>query len=175
MEKIELLNKYAELTETWMDKQAKLDKYIERWLSGEVQMSSEGVQQLVDSANEQIEQLKEAANQAQSEYLRITNEEAMRKNAVTSVKNRFGVSPDEIIITDGVLSSNANESHLTGRQKTPEELAYEREQLLSDIKSRVMRKEISLTEASKLAHDVNAAYGVNLETSMENTQGDMHR
>ncbi len=175
MEKIELLNKYAELTETWMDKQAKLDKYIERWLSGEVQMSSEGVQQLVDSANEQIEQLKEAANQAQSEYLRITNEEAMRKNAVTSVKNRFGVSPDEIIITDGVLSSNANESHLTGRQKTPEELAYEREQLLSDIKSRVMRKEISLTEASKLAHDVNAAYGVKLETSMENTQGDMHR
>ena len=175
MEKMELLNKYAELTETWMDKQAKLDKYIERWLSGEVQMSSEGVQQLVDSANEQIEQLKEAANQAQSEYLRITNEEAMRKNAVTSVKNRFGVSPDEIIITDGVLSSNANESHLTGRQKTPEELAYEREQLLSDIKSRVMRKEIPLTEASKLAHDVNVAYDVNLETSMENTQGGMHR
>ena len=54
-------------------------------------------------------------------------------------------------------------------------MAYEREQLLSDIKSRVMRKEISLTEASKLAHDVNVAYDVNLETSMENTQGGMHR
>ena len=175
MEKMELLNKYAELTDAWMDKQAKLDSYVEKWLNGEVQMSSEGVQQLVDSANEQIEQLKEAANQAQSEYLRITNEEAMRKNAVTSVKNRFGVSPDEIIITGGVLSSNANESHLTGRQKTSEELAYEREQILRDIKAKVMRKEISLAEASRLAQDVNVAYGANLETPMENTQSGMHR
>lgn len=54
MSTLELLNKYAELTSAWMDKQAKLDNYVQRWLNGEVQMSSEGVQQLVDSATEQM-------------------------------------------------------------------------------------------------------------------------
>ena len=69
------------------------------------------------------------------------------KISVTSVRNRFGVSPDEVIITGGVLSPNANESHLTGRQKSAEELAQ----------------------------DVNTAYGINLETPLENTSGGMKR
>ena len=175
MSHMDLLNKYAELTETWMDKQAKLDNYVQRWLNGEVQMSSEGVQQLVDSATEQIEQLKAQAEQCDKEYLRITQEEAMKRNAVISVRHNFGTSPDELVITGGVLSTNASESHLTGRQKTAEELEFERTQLLANIRERVMRKEISLAEASKLSQDVNVAYGVNSEVVQENTQGGMKR
>ena len=175
MSTLDLLNKYAELTEAWMDKQAKLDNYVQQWLNGETQMSSEGVQQLVDKANEQIEQLKVSASQAQAEYLRITQEEAMRKNAIGSVRHNFSTSTDEIIITGGVLSSNANESHLNGREKTSEELEQERQQLLSNIKTKVMSKEITLAEASKLAQDVNMAYGVNAEVFQENKQGDMRR
>lgn len=175
MSTLELLNKYAELTSAWMDKQAKLDNYVQRWLNGEVQMSSEGVQQLVDSATEQIEQMKAQATQCNNEYLRITQEEAMRRNAVISVRHNFGTSPDELVINGGVLSSNANESHLTGRQKTAEELEFERTQLLASIREKAMKKEISLAEASKLSQDVNVAYGVNTEVVQENTQGGMRR
>lgn len=175
MSNMDLLNKYAELTEAWMDKQAKLDNYVQRWLNGEVQMSSEGVQQLVDSATEQIEQLKAQAEQCDKEYLRITQEEAMKKNAVISVRHNFGTSPNELVITGGVLSTNANESHLTGRQKTAEELEFERTQLLANIREKVMKKEISLAEASKLSQDINVAYGVNTEVVQENTQGGMKR
>ncbi|MBE6153858.1 MAG: hypothetical protein E7166_06520 [Firmicutes bacterium] len=175
MSSLDLLNKYAELTEAWMDKQAKLDNYVQQWLDGTTQMSAEGVQQLVDSSTQQIEQLKASASQAQAEYLRITQEETMRKNAVRSVKHNLGASPDELVINGGVLSSNAKDSYLTGRQKTPEELEFERNQLLANIKSKVMSKEITLAEASKLAQDVNIAYGVNTQIEQENTQGGMRR
>lgn len=175
MSTLDLLNKYAELTEAWMDKQAKLDKYVQQWLDGETQMSEAGVQQLIDSANQQIEQLKEAANQAQAEYLRITQEEIMRKNAVSSVRYNLGASPDELVINGGILSTSAKDSYLTGRQKTTEELELERNQLLASIKSKVMSKEITLAEASKLAQDVNIAYGVNYTVEHENAQGGMRR
>lgn len=175
MSSLDLLNKYAELTEAWMDKQAKLDNYVQQWLDGMTQMSAEGVQQLVDNATQQIEQLKVFANQAQTEYLRITQEEVMKKNAVRSVKHNLGTSPDELVITGGLLSSNAKNSHLTARQKTLEELELERSQLLANIKSKVMSKEITLSEASKLAQDVNVAYGINIQVEQENTQGGMRR
>lgn len=167
MTRVELLNKSDELTVAWMDKQAKLDNYVQRWLNGEVQMSSEGMQQLVDSALQQIEQLKAQATQFQNEYMKIAEEEAMRRNAVISVKNNFGVSPEEIIISGGVLSFNAIESHLEGRSKTPEELENEKTQLLASIREKVTKKEISLAEASKLRNDVDLAYGKNKGTSSE--------
>ena len=174
MTREELLNKSDKLTLAWMDKQAKLDNYVQRWLDGEVQMSAEGVQQLVDSATQQIEELRTQATQIQSEYMRITQEEAMRRNAVISVRHNFGVSPDQMILTGGVLSSNANESRLTGRNKTLEELEAERTQLLASVREKAMKKEISLAEASKLAQNINIAYGSS-SYEHENTQGGMKR
>ncbi|MBE6140242.1 MAG: hypothetical protein E7172_01755 [Firmicutes bacterium] len=79
-----------------------------------------------------------------------------------------------MIITGGVLSSNANESHLTGRNKTPEELEDERTQLLASVREKAMKKEISLAEASKLAQNINIAYGSS-SYEQENTQGGMKR
>ena len=174
MTRLELLNKSDELTTAWMDKQAKLDNYVQRWLNGEVQMGVEGMQQLVDNASQQIEQLKSQAAQFQKEYMKVAEEEAMRKNAVISVRNNFGVSPDEIIITGGVLSSNANESHLEGRNKTPEELEIEKMQLLASVREKVTKKEISLAEASNLVQKINIAYNSTLY-EQENTQGEMKR
>ena len=174
MTREELLNKSDELTLAWMDKQAKLDNFVQRWLNDEVQMSAKGVEQLIDSATQQIEQLKTQATQFQSEYMRITQEEAMRRHAVISVRYNFGVSPDEMIITGGVLSSNANESHLTGRNKTPEELEDERTQLLASVREKAMKKEISLAEASKLAQNINISYGSS-SYEQENTQGGMKK
>ena len=76
-----------------------------------------------------------------------------------------------MVINGGVLSENASESHLTGSQKTAEELEFERTQLLARLKEKVMKKEISLAEASKLIHEINIAYGVDDEIVQENTQG----
>ena len=171
MTREELLNKSDEFTIAWMDKQAKLDNYVQSWLNGEVQMSVDGVQQLVDSTTEQIEQLKTQASKFHVEYMRMTQEEAMRRNAVITVRHNFCVSPDEVIITGGILSPSANESHLTGRNKTLEELEDERTQLLASVREKTMKKEISLADASKLAHNINMAYSTSYEQN--NTQGAM--
>lgn len=101
----------------------------------------------------------------------IENEEAVRQSAEKSVRYNFGTSPEELVINGGVLSENASESHLTGSQKTAEELEFERTQLLARLKEKVMKKEISLAEASKLIHEINIAYGVDDEIVQENTQG----
>lgn len=101
----------------------------------------------------------------------IENEEAVRQSAERSVRYNFGTSPEELVINGGVLSENASESHLTGSQKTAEELEFERTQLLARLKEKVMKKEISLAEASKLIHEINIAYGVDDEIVQENTQG----
>lgn len=101
----------------------------------------------------------------------IENEEAVRQSAERSVRYNFGTSPEELVINGGVLSENASESHLTGSQKTAEELEFERTQLLARLKEKIMKKEISLAEASKLIHEINIAYGVDDEIVQENTQG----
>lgn len=98
-----------------------------------------------------------------NEYKRVKREEEIRKSAVESVRYNFNISPDEIIITDGVLSTNASDSHLIGRGKTAEELENERMRLLALIKEKVVRRQISLIEASKLLQDVNVAYNTSID------------
>lgn len=163
MTKEELLKKWDELTKSYIDKEAKLEAYVQRWLDGDSALSNESVQQLVDTVTQQIEELKAAAKQAIDEYTRISKEEMLQKEGLVSakrtVKSQFGVSPDDMIITSGTLSSNASESHLTGRNKKPEELEADRQSALAEIRSRVANKQISLAEASKLKNDVNIAYG----------------
>ncbi len=163
MAREELLKKWDELTSTYTDKEVKLEAFIQRWLDGDSGLSSESIQELIDTVTKQIDELKTAANQAISEYTRLGKEEMLRNeglvSAKKSVKSQFGVSPDEMIITGGVLSSDASESHLTGRNKTPEELEADRQYALAEIRTRVANREISLAEASKLKHDVNVAYG----------------
>lgn len=163
MTKEELLKKCDELITAYADKEAKLEAYIQRWLDGDSTLSNESIQQLVDTVTQQIEKLKAAAKQAFDEYTRLNKEEMLQKeglvNVKRSVKSQFDVNPDEMVITGGVLSSNASESHLTMRNKNPEELEVDRQHALAEIRTRVANKEISLAEASKLKNDVNLAYG----------------
>ena len=163
MTKEELLKKWDELTTAYTDKEAKLETYVQRWLDGDSALSNESIQQLVDTVTQQIEELKAAAKHAIDEYTRLSKEEMLQKEGLVSVKrsvkSQFGISPDEMIITSGSLSSNASESHLNGRNKTTEELEVDRQYALAEIRTRVANKEISLAEASKLKHDVDLAYG----------------
>ncbi len=74
------------------------------------------------------------------------------------------LNPDRLIITGGVLSSNASESHLNARPKTPEELEMERQSALAIIRERVAKKQITLSEAPKLKNDVDITYGYSVST-----------
>lgn len=168
MNRKELLDKCDEVTLLWMDKQAKLESFIQKWLNGETQMSNESVQQLVNKTTEQIEQLKTQSEQLFTEYRRVAQEEEMRKNAVIAVRHNFNTSPDEIIITGGVLASNASESHLEGRVKTSEELELEKQQLLAQVRTKVVNKQISLAQASQMAQQINIAYGTNQNLDQDN-------
>ena len=167
MSRDELLVKYDEIISLWMDKEAKLESFIQKWLNGETQISNETMQQLVDKTTEQIEQLKAQSEQLLIEYKRVVQEEEMRKYAIIAVRHNFNTSPEEVIITGGVLSSNANESHLEGRHKTNEELELEKQQLLAQVREKVMDKQISLAQASQMSQQINTAYGTNQNFDQE--------
>lgn len=44
MNTLDLLNKYEELTEEWMNRYVNLDNYVEQWLNGKIQITSDEIQ-----------------------------------------------------------------------------------------------------------------------------------
>lgn len=151
-------------------KEAKLEAFVQKWLNDESELSNDSMQQLLDSVNLQVDELKKKASEADAKWKRLNQEIALKENALYSVRANLGMSPDEIIITGGILSPNANESHLIGRSKTPEELETDRLNALAIIREKVAKKEITLAHASKLKNDVNIAYGY-APTKQENQNG----
>ncbi len=149
---------------------------VESWKNRETTLSIAFIQQVVDKGYERLEGLKKVENKLYDEYLVQEKKEQAKRIADISVQHNLGVRPSNIEITNGVISSNANESHLKVQQKTPEQLEMEKIQLLNDIKAKVMNKKISLADASKLANDINIAYGFYNGTSegMPNNSG-MHK
>ncbi len=91
-----------------------------------------------------------------------------------SVRHFLGQTPSNMEIIGGVLSSNANDSHLIAETKSPEQLKSEKEQMLANIKAKVLNGEMSLGEASNLIHDVNIAFSSYDESTTVNKNG-MHR
>lgn len=140
-------------------KEAKLEAFVQKWLNDESELNNESMQQLLDSVNLQVAELKKKASEADAEWKRLDQEIALKENALYSVRTNLGMNPDEIVITGGVLSPNASESHLIGRSKTLEELELDRQNALAMIREKVAKKEITLAHASKLKNDVNIAYG----------------
>lgn len=162
MNKDDFLKKYDELTMAYQDKEAKLEVEVQKWLNGSSSLSDTSMEQLIETVNNQVEELKTLASRVMDEYLRISKEEMELKegllSAKTAVKTFLDTSLDEMVITDGVLSSNASESHLVGREKTLEEKEKDKQAALAEIRNKVANKEITLSEASKLKNDVELIY-----------------
>ncbi len=173
----ELEKKWDELTQTYIAKEAKLEAFIQKWLDDELALDNKQVEGLIDQTAQEIDRLKKEAEIVINECIRKKEEEMLKEqnliDAKRTVRSQFNISPDEMIFTGGVLSPNASESHLTGRNKTPEELEVDRQYALAEIRSRVAKKEISLAEASKLKQDVNLAYGYSGPANEASTE--MHR
>lgn len=172
MDKFEYINKYCELIQQANEKEAKLESYVQKWLSGESVLSSDTLEQTITTVNDQISQIRTEAEKYKSEFDRVSKEEQLQqeqlessKSAEMRLKFQLGVDTGKMVITGGILSSNANESHLTGRDKTPEELEIDRQIALTTLREKVAKKEVSLAEASQLKNDIENYYGKNNEMS----------
>ena len=172
MDKFEYINKYCELIQQANEKEAKLESYVQKWLSGESVLSSDTLEQTITTVNDQISQIRTEAEKYKSEFDRVSKEEQLQqeqlessKTAEMRLKFQLGVDTGKMVITGGILSSNANESHLTGRDKTPEELEIDRQIALTTLREKVAKKEVSLAEASQLKNDIENYYGKNNEMS----------
>ncbi|MGM9834707.1 MAG: hypothetical protein ACI31M_02880 [Bacilli bacterium] len=170
MDKFEYINKYCELIQQANEKEAKLEVYVQKWLSGESGLSSDILEQTITTVNDQISQIRAEAEKSKSEFDRISKEEQLQQEHLESSKSaqmrlryQLGVETDKMVITGGILSSNASESHLIGREKTSEELEMDRQIALATLREKVAKKEVSLAQASQLKNDIKNYYGNNNE------------
>ncbi len=158
MTKEEMYNNYLNTLSKRTILESKIENFIEKWKSGNTSISNATVQQVVDKGYERLKELQEIEEKLYKEYTSQTKKEEDKRNADTRVQQNLGVSPTDIEIIGGQLSSNADDSYLIGEQKSKEQLEKERIILLDNIKTKVMNKEISFAEASKMVNDVNNAY-----------------
>ena len=172
MNKLEYIDEYCDLIQQANEKEAKLEAYVQKWLSGESVLSSDTLEQTITRVNDQISQMRTEAEKYKLEFERISKEEQLKQENIESLKStemrlRYQLSVDtgKMVITGGILSSNANESYLTGRDKTAEELEIDRQVALAALREKVVRKEVSLMEASQLKSDIENYYKRNNEVS----------
>ncbi len=174
MDKWGYINKYCELLDQANEKEAKLEAFVQKWLDGEYGLSSENMEQTIIQINDQTSQIRAEAEKYKMEFDRISKEEKLEeerlessKSAQMRLRHQLGVEADKMVITDGVLSSNASESHLIGREKTPEEIELDKQIALSTLREKVAKKEITLAQASQLKNDISNYYGINNEMSSD--------
>lgn len=172
MGKLEYIDRYCELLDQANEKEAKLEAFVQNWLSGNSEMSSEFLEQLVIEVNDQIAQMRSEAENYKIEFDRLSKEEKLQQEQLQSsnafkmrLRDMIGVDTSSIVITGGFLSSNANESHLIGREKTAEEIELDKQIALSTLREKVAKKEITLAQASQLKNDIENSYGINNEMS----------
>lgn len=156
--KKELYSKYLNAINERNELQNRIEDLTEQWKNGETALSSQLVQQAIEKGYERLEILKKNEEQLHFAYESTCQKEKNKKYADISIQHFLGVSPTDLKITGGVLSSVASESHLIGETKSAEELSLEKQHLLGKLKKKVLNKEITLEQASKLANDINTSY-----------------
>ena len=172
MGKLEYTERYCELLEQANEKEAKLEAFVQNWLNGNSEMSSEVLEKLIIKVNDQIAQMRFESEKYKIEFDRLSKEEKLQQEQLQSsnalkmrLRDMIGVDTSSVVITGGFLSSNANESHLIGREKTAEEIELDKQIALSTLREKVAKKEITLAQASQLKNDIENSYVINNEMS----------
>lgn len=174
MNRNEIYKEYLKTLNERIELESKIENFVEKWKNGETSLSNESIQQTMEKGYERLEALKKQVESLEKSLSLYDQKENDKKVADISVQHHLGERPTNMNIVGGILSSNANESHLVAEQKSPEQLEQEKNQMLANIKSKVQNGEISLAEASKLTHDVNIAFGYYDEQTDTNTNS-IHR
>lgn len=157
----ETRNKYYESMDEMLEFQVKIEELIQKWLDGEY--NSKDIDGILENAYQKLDILKAKTNEYYREYMSLLEKEHQLAVAKRRIHSQLGVNPDEIIVTGGVLSSNASESHLLGREKTREELLEEKNEAFVGIRQMLADRSISLAQASGLRHEIELVYNSKLQ------------
>lgn len=174
MNRNDIYKEYLKALNERVELESKIEDFVEKWKNGETSLSNESIQQTMEKGYERLNALKKQVESLELSLSLYDQKENDKKMADISVQHRLGERPTNMNVVGGVLSSNANESHLVAETKSPEQLEQEKNQLLANIKLKVQSGEISLAEASKITHDVNTAFSYYDEPTETNTNG-IHR
>lgn len=154
----ELYKKYIESTNERYALENKINEYIEKWKNGETVLSTEQVEKLLEKGYERLEDLKKIEESIHQDFIQMSSLEEQKKSVDIGIRNVFGEAPTNMNIVDGVLSSNASESHLIAEKKTDEQMSLEKQQILDQLKEKVRNDEINLAQASELSSKINSSF-----------------
>lgn len=169
MDRNEIYKEYLKALNEKVELESKIENFIEKWKNGETSLNNELIQQAMEQGYKRLETLEKQIRSLENSLGLYDEKENAKKMADISVQHHLGEKPTNMNIVGGVLSFNANESHLVAERKSPEQLEQEKNQMLANIKTKVQSGEISLVEASKLTQDVNTAFGYYDEPTETNT------
>ncbi len=158
MTRNEIYKEYLKTLNERIELESKIEAFVEKWQNGEISLSNELIQQAMEKGYDRLEALKKQIENFEYSLNLHDKLEKDKKMADISVNHYLGKTPTDLNIIGGTLSSNAEESHLIAEKKTLKQLEEEKDQLLTNIKLKVQNGEISLSEASKLTHDVSIAF-----------------
>lgn len=154
----ELYKKYIESTNERYALENKINEYIEKWKNGETFLSTEQVEKVLEKGYERLEDLKKIEESIHQDFIQMSSLEEQKKSVDIGIRNVFGEAPTNMNIVDGVLSSNASESHLIAEKKTDEQMSLEKQQILDQLKEKVRNDEINLAQASELSSKINSSF-----------------
>lgn len=154
----ELYRKYVEATNERHALENKINDYIEKWKNGEIVLSTEKVEQIIEKGYERLEDLKKIEESIHQDFVQMSKLEEQKQSADIGIRNTFGQSPTNMNIVGGVLSSDASESHLIAEKKTDDQMLAERQQMLDELKGKVKNGEITLSQASELSAKIGTSF-----------------
>ena len=154
----ELYKKYIEVANERYSLENKINDYIEKWKNGETVLSTKSVEQAIEKGYERLEDLKKIEESIHQDFVQMSALEEQKQAADIGIRSTLGQAPTNMSIVDGVISSNASESHLIAEKKSDEQMASEKRQMLSELKEKVRNGEITLAQASELSAKINSSF-----------------
>lgn len=169
MNRNDIYKEYIKALNERIELESKIENFVEKWKNGETFFSNKSIQQTMEKGYERLDALKKQVESLEISLSMYDQKENDKKIADISIQHHLGKRPTNMNIVGGILSSNANESHLIAETKSFEQLEQEKNQLLANVESKVQSGEISLAKASKLIEDINTAYNYYNEPTETNT------
>ena len=154
----ELYKEYIELAKERYILENKLDNYIEKWKNGYNFLSDDKVKLIVEKGKLRLEELKKLEESIHQDFVQMSELEEQKKSADIAIRSSLGQAPTNMNIVDGVLSSNALESHLVAEKKSDSEMIDDKKQMLDSLKDKVRNGEITLAQASELSAKIGVAF-----------------
>ncbi len=168
MDSKEIYKNYLKALGERLELEEKIEKFIERWKNGEINVSTSVIQDATEKNYQRLEDLKKIEKALQESYEKREQMEHDKKSADIGIRQNLGEAPSNIEITGGVLGTDASQSHLIGQTKSVEQLQIEKEQMLNNVKAKVQRGELTLAEASNLVNSINTSYNLYLSEEESN-------